>query len=73
MGEGALDNGTEIVKIYLSVEKNIQKKRFEKKRNSPLIFWKFSENDLKVADRWDAFTFTKIKCFQAPLMKSRLG
>ena len=24
-----LDNGTEIVKIYLSVEKNIQKKRFE--------------------------------------------
>ena len=60
-----LDNGTEIVKIYLSVEKNIQKKRFEKRRNSPLIFWKFSENDLKVADRWDAFTFYKDQMFSS--------
>ncbi len=61
--KGLLDKGTEIVKIYLSVEKNIQKKRFEKRRNSPLIFWKFSENDLKVADRWDAFTFYKDQMF----------
>ena len=60
-----LDKGTEIVKIYLSVEKNIQKKRFEKRRNSPLVFWKFSENDLKVADRWDAFTFYKDQMFSS--------
>ncbi len=60
-----LDNGTEIVKIYLSVEKNIQKKRSEKRRNSPLIFWKFSEDDLKVADRWDAFTFYKDQMFSS--------
>lgn len=60
-----LDKGIEIVKIYLSVEKNIQKKRFEKRRNSPLIFWKFSENDLKVADRWDAFTFYKDQMFSS--------
>ena len=60
-----LGNGTEILKIYLSVEKNIQKKRFEKRRNSPLIFWKFSENDLKVADRWDAFTFYKDQMFSS--------
>ena len=53
----------EIVKIYLSVKKDIQKKRFEKRKNSPLIFWKFSENDLKVADRWDAFTFYKNQMF----------
>ena len=52
-------------RIYLSVEKNIQKKRFEKRRNSPLIFWKFSENDLKVADRWDAFTFYKDQMFSS--------
>lgn len=63
--KGHLDKGTEIVKIYLSVEKNIQKKRFEKRRNSPLIFWKFSENDLKVADRWDAFTFYKDQMFSS--------
>ena len=63
--KGLLDKGTEIVKIYLSVEKNIQKKRFEKRRNSPLIFWKFSENDLKVADRWDAFTFYKDQMFSS--------
>ena len=53
----------EIVKIYLSVKKDIQKKRFEKRKNSPLIFWKYSENDLKVADRWDAFTFYKNQMF----------
>ncbi len=53
----------EIIKIYLSVKKDIQKKRFEKRKNSPLIFWKFSENDLKVADRWDAFTFYKNQMF----------
>ena len=53
----------EIVKIYLSVKKDIQKKRFEKRKNSPLIFWKFSENDLKIADRWDAFTFYKNQMF----------
>ena len=53
----------EIVKIYLSVKKDIQKKRFEKRKNSPLIFWKFSENDLKVEDRWDAFTFYKNQMF----------
>ena len=53
----------EIIKIYLSVKKDIQKKRFEKRKNSPLIFWKFSENDLKIADRWDAFTFYKNQMF----------
>ena len=53
----------EIVKIYLSVKKDIQKKRFEKRTHSPLLFWKFSENDLKVADRWDAFTFYKNQMF----------
>ena len=53
----------EIVKIYLSVKTDIQKKRFEKRKNSPLIFWKFSENDLKVAARWDAFTFYKNQMF----------
>ena len=42
-----------------------RKKRFEKRRNSPLIFWKFSENDLKVADRWDAFTFYKDQMFSS--------
>lgn len=61
--KGFSDENIEIVKIYLSVKKDIQKKRFEKRKNSPLIFWKFSENDLKVADRWDAFTFYKNQMF----------
>ena len=61
--KGFSDENIEIVKIYLSVKKDIQKKRFEKRKNSPLIFWKFSKNDLKVADRWDAFTFYKNQMF----------
>lgn len=61
--KGFSSENIEIVKIYLSVKKDIQKKRFEKRKNSPLIFWKFSENDLKIADRWDAFTFYKNQMF----------
>jgi len=61
--KGFSNENIEIVKIYLSVKKDIQKKRFEKRKNSPLIFWKFSENDLKIADRWDAFTFYKNQMF----------
>jgi polyphosphate kinase 2 len=61
--KGFSNENIEIVKIYLSVKKDIQKKRFEKRKNSPLIFWKFSENDLKIADKWDAFTFYKNQMF----------
>jgi polyphosphate kinase 2 len=61
--ERLIKDKIDIVKIYLSVKKDTQKKRFEKRKNSPLIFWKFSENDLKVADKWDAFTFYKNQMF----------
>ena len=50
------ENGTEILKFYLSIEKGTQKMRIEKRKNSPLVYWKISENDLKGLDRWDIFT-----------------
>ena len=51
-----IDNGTTIIKIYLSVSREIQTERFHKRLNCNLSEWKFSENDLKSRDRWDLMT-----------------
>ena len=58
------ENGTEILKFYLSIEKGTQKMRIEKRKNSPLVYWKISENDLKGLDRWDIFTLYKEQMFK---------
>ena len=58
------ENGTEILKFYLSIEKGTQKMRIEKRKNSPLVYWKISENDLKGLDKWDIFTLYKEQMFK---------
>ena len=59
-----IENGTEILKFYLSIEKGTQKMRIEKRKNSPLVYWKISENDLKGLDKWDIFTLYKEQMFK---------
>ena len=56
--------GTEILKFYLSIEKGTQKVRIDKRQNSPLVYWKISENDLKGLDKWDIFTLYKEQMFK---------
>ena len=58
------ERGTEILKFYLSIEKGTQKMRIEKRKNSPLVYWKISENDLKGLDKWDIFTLYKEQMFK---------
>ena len=58
------ENGVEILKFYLSIEKGTQKMRIEKRKNSPLVYWKISENDLKGLDKWDIFTLYKEQMFK---------
>ena len=58
------ESGTEILKFYLSIEKGTQKMRIEKRKNSPLVYWKISENDLKGLDKWDIFTLYKEQMFK---------
>ena len=51
--------GTILVKLYFSVTKEEQARRFESRKTDPLKQWKLSEVDLQAQDRWDEFTDVK--------------
>lgn len=51
--------GTFLVKLYFSVTKAEQARRFERRKNDPLRQWKLSEVDLQAQERWDDFTNQK--------------
>lgn len=51
--------GTTLLKLYFSVTKGEQARRFERRRHDPLRQWKLSEVDLQAQDRWDEFTEKK--------------
>ena len=59
-----IEEGVEFFKFYLSIKKNTQQKRIDKRATSPLVYWKISENDLKMLDKWDAFTLYKEQMFK---------
>ena len=48
-----------LVKLYFSVSKEEQLKRFESRRTNPLKQWKLSEVDLQAQDLWDEFSEKK--------------
>lgn len=50
---------TLLIKLYFSVTKEEQKRRFERRKNDPLRQWKLSEVDLQAQDLWDEFTEKK--------------
>ena len=55
-----LDAGrTVLLKLYFSVSKEEQARRFERRRNDPLRQWKLSEVDLQAQELWDEFTEKK--------------
>ena len=51
--------GTILVKLYFSVTKTEQARRFGRRRDDPLREWKLSEVDMQAQDRWDDFTERK--------------
>jgi len=50
---------TILVKLYFSVLKEEQARRFDRRKTDPLRQWKLSEVDLQAQDRWDDFTNVK--------------
>ncbi len=54
------DNGTIILKFFLHVSKDEQKKRFLDRIDDPSKNWKFSESDVKERSFWDNYQ----KCYQ---------
>ena len=53
------DGPTNLIKLYFSVSKEEQQRRFERRRNDPLRQWKLSEVDLQAQALWDEFTEKK--------------
>ncbi len=51
--------GTILVKIYFSVTKAEQARRFERRKTDLLRQWKLSEVDIQAQDHWDEFTNAK--------------
>ena len=51
--------GTILIKLYFSVTKDEQARRFERRKTDPLRQWKLSEVDVQAQERWDDFTNVK--------------
>ncbi len=58
------DGRTYLLKLYFSVSKEEQARRFERRRNDPLRQWKLSEVDLQAQDLWGEFTKKKYHLLQ---------
>lgn len=52
---------TKLVKLYFSVSKQEQARRFNRRVSDPLRQWKLSEVDVQAQDRWDEFTEMKYR------------
>ncbi len=57
--EDLVEHGIVFLKIYFSVSKKEQAKRFKERESNPLKQWKLSEIDLQMQERWDEFTEMK--------------
>ncbi|MGI9272235.1 MAG: polyphosphate kinase 2 [Woeseiaceae bacterium] len=53
------DGQTSLIKLYFSVSKKEQQRRFERRRDDPLRQWKLSEIDLQAQELWDEFSEAK--------------
>lgn len=58
-----VEEGDYLFKLWFSIDKDIQKRRFDIRQKSPLKYWKYSPNDAKMQDLWDRFTEFKEKLF----------
>jgi polyphosphate kinase 2 (PPK2 family) len=52
------------VKLYFSISKNEQERRFKEIMSSPIKKWKFSEVDKKALGLWDEYTKYKELMFK---------
>ncbi len=50
---------TILIKLYFSVTKDEQNRRFKRRKNDPLRQWKLSEVDLQAQELWNEFTIKK--------------
>ncbi len=58
-----ITSGTYLLKLYFSISKDEQQKRFADIIDSPLKKWKYSDVDKKAVELWDKYTEYKEKMF----------
>tara|TARA_B100001559_G_scaffold303168_1_gene291546 strand:- start:391 stop:843 length:453 start_codon:yes stop_codon:yes gene_type:complete len=61
--------GVQFLKFYLSINKPIQKERLDRRASSPLVYWKITENDLRMVEKWDVYTLYKNQMFERTTSK----
>lgn len=61
--QSLVKDGDFLFKLWFSIDKETQAKRFEMRQKSPLKYWKYSPTDAKMQDMWDRFTEFKEKLF----------
>ncbi|MDV7188409.1 polyphosphate kinase 2 [Lutibacter sp. TH_r2] len=59
-----VESGIRLVKMYMSISKREQAKRFEEIKNNPLKQWKMTPVDEKAQELWDVYTEYKNKMFE---------
>lgn len=59
-----VQSDTYLVKIYFSISKEEQAKRFKEIKNNPLKRWKITPVDEKAQEMWDEYTAYKKKMFE---------
>ena len=59
-----VESGIRLVKIYMSISKKEQAKRFEDIKNNPLKQWKMTAVDRRAQELWDVYTHYKGKMFE---------
>lgn len=52
-------HNTTFVKLWLSITEEEQRYRIDTRKNSPLTYWKFSENDENALSHYDRMTLLK--------------
>lgn len=59
-----IDKGFYLIKLWFSITDKTQEIRFRLRQTSPTKYWKFSPNDAKAMEKWDAFTAYKEEMFR---------
>ncbi len=54
-----INSGIRLIKYWLEISQEVQKKRFEARRTDPLKHWKLSPIDIAAMDKWDEYTHAK--------------
>lgn len=58
------ESGIRLVKVYMSISKKEQEKRFDDIKNDPLKQWKMTPVDERAQELWDVYTDYKTKMFE---------